>query len=178
MPQFFVTAPDPTTVEFEVLPTDVEFVPSSTTYIGGISPFYKRLFGIRVPEFKVEMCKKSFRTPWGKVRYKYPCLKRRTSDLNVYAYLFFPVSLEQFIKDELKRCLDIASAAATSAGVGVFWATPGTPVERVLAALPVATETFKTSFLTCVEQIPSWDTISRNIDYGVTYEQVRLDDWH
>lgn len=171
-------APDSASVETTILPYDPNFKPHLTHHIGGIRPQYRKLFGVRYPEFKMDTCKKTYKTPFGKIRIKYPCLKTRESEINVYAFLTFPTDLEQFVKDQLNKCLDQASVAATTSALNTFYITPGTPIERVLAGISVGYQTLQSTFLACVQAIPSWDTIRDNIDYGIDHEEIKINDWH
>ncbi|GIP44004.1 hypothetical protein J45TS6_24630 [Paenibacillus sp. J45TS6] len=178
MPQFFITTPDPEHIEYELVPNESEFVLPALQPLTEIEQINKRLFAIKVPEFKIAACKNAFKTPFGKVKFTYPCLKRRDSELTIYAYMKFPNHLDQFIINELQGCFDLASNAANEVAVEAFHSGKGSPIERVIKAVPATIEVFKSTFIHCVVNAESWKIIENDVVYGVDFDQTRLTDWY
>lgn len=178
MPQFFITTPDPDQIEYDLVSNENALVLPIQQPPAGIEQINKRLFGIKVPEFKIAACKNAFKTPVGKVKFTYPCLKRRDSELCIYAYMKFPKNLDQFIVNELQGCFDLASNAANEVATETFHLGTGSPIERVIKAVPATIEVFKSTFIHCIANAESWKIIEKDVVYGVDFNQTRLTGWY
>ncbi len=134
------------------------------------------LFGFKVPEFKLRTCHKVFKTPLGKFKIPYPCLYTRTSELHFWATVWYPRSIEEYLKQQINDCLIESRGAAKGAGVTAFVAAlSGGPVVAAKAGLAAAFNAFKINFINCIQNIPL--NVKRNVYYQVKWEQINATEW-
>lgn len=178
MPQFFITTPDPEEVGYTIVNLESHLSLPNEQHLANKEFHVQRLLGVTVPEFKVAPCKKTFKTPLGKVNFTYPCLKRRESEFCIYAYIYYPKGLDQFIVNEMMGCLEFASITAAETASYTFNSTSGSPIERVIKAVPKTLEIFKSTFSNCVSNAETWDYLKHDVEYGVDYASIKLTDWY